>query len=108
VRTSEPAHDSWHQVPSPVQWYQGVDTLRTFPAEFMVPSHGRPVVGSGNIQNVLSAYRDAIQYVHDQTIRSMNRGRTPDELVELVALSPHLGTHPWLGEFYGTAKRSVR
>lgn len=92
----------------PVQWYEGVDTLRTFPAEFMVPSHGRPVIGSDNIQNVLTAYRDAIQFVHDQTIRFMNQGHTPDELVELVALPPHLADHPWLGEFYGTVKHSVR
>jgi len=92
----------------PVQWYEGVDTLRTFPADFMVPSHGRPVVGYDNIQNVLTAYRDAIQYVHDQTIRFMNRGHTPDELVELVTLPPHLADHPWLGEFYGTVKHSVR
>jgi len=74
----------------------------------MVPSHGRPVVGYDNIQNVLTAYRDAIQYVHDQTIRFMNRGHTPDELVELVTLPPHLADHPWLGEFYGTVKHSVR
>ena len=25
-----------------------------------------------------------------------------------MALPPHLGTHPWLGEFYGTVKHSVR
>ena len=38
----------------------------------------------------------------------MNRGYTPDQLVEVVALPPHLAEHPWLGEYYGTVKHSVR
>ena len=53
------------------------------------------------IQNMLTAYRDAIQFVHDQTIRYINKGYTPDELVEVVKLPPHLANHPWLGDFYG-------
>jgi alkyl sulfatase BDS1-like metallo-beta-lactamase superfamily hydrolase len=58
---------------------------------------------------LLVAYRDAMQYVHDQTVRLMARGLTPDELVEAVAeLPPRLRAHPWLGEFYGTVTQTVR
>ena len=65
--------------------------------------------GQAQVEELLTAYRDAIQYVHDQTVRQMNRGLTPDEIVELVGhLPPHLAAHPWLGEFYGTVKHSVR
>jgi alkyl sulfatase BDS1-like metallo-beta-lactamase superfamily hydrolase len=93
----------------PVNWFKSIDKLRRFNAEHMVPSHGRPVSGRQNIEELLTSYRDAIQYVHDQTIRHMNRGLTPDELVEVVSkLPPHLANHPWLGEFYGTVKHSVR
>jgi alkyl sulfatase BDS1-like metallo-beta-lactamase superfamily hydrolase len=93
----------------PVNWFKSIDLLRRFGAEHMVPSHGRPVSGKDNIEELLTSYRDAIQYVHDQTIRNMNRGLTPDELVEVVSkLPPHLASHPWLGEFYGTVKHSVR
>jgi alkyl sulfatase BDS1-like metallo-beta-lactamase superfamily hydrolase len=93
----------------PVNWFKSIDKLRQFGAEHMVPSHGRPVSGKQNIEELLTSYRDAIQYVHDQTIRNMNKGLTPDELVEVVSkLPPHLASHPWLGEFYGTVKHSVR
>lgn len=93
----------------PVNWFKTIDMLRRFSAEHMVPSHGRPVSGKQNIEDLLTAYRDAIQYVHDQTIRNMNKGLTPDELVEVVSkLPPQLASHPWLGEFYGTVKHSVR
>ncbi|MFQ5992404.1 MAG: alkyl/aryl-sulfatase [Nitrospiraceae bacterium] len=92
----------------PIPWFKSIDVMRQFPAEYLVPSHGRPIVGYDGIQEMLTAYRDAIQYVHDQTIRYMNKGYTPDELVEVVALPPHLAEHPWLGEYYGTVKHAVR
>lgn len=39
----------------------------------------------------------------------MNKGLTPDELVEKVKLPPHLaGYTPYLREYYGTVKHSVR
>jgi alkyl sulfatase BDS1-like metallo-beta-lactamase superfamily hydrolase len=74
----------------------------------MVPTHGRPIVGYENVQNMLTAYRDAIQFVHDQTIRYMNRGYTPEQLVEVVKLTPHLAEHPWPNEDYGSVKHVVR
>ncbi len=92
----------------PKQWYKSIDVLRTFGARFMAPSHGRPVSGRKNVADILTAYRDAIQFVHNQTIRYMNQGFTPDELVDLVKLPEHLAGHPWLGEFYGTVKHCVR
>ncbi len=93
----------------PVKWFKSIDKLRDFHPDYLVPSHGRPMTGASQIEEMLTAYRDAIQYVHDQTIRYMNRGLTPDELVEVVSkLPPHLAANPWLGEFYGTVKHSVR
>ncbi len=93
----------------PVAWYKTIDFMRGLQAEHLVPSHGRPMSDQAKIAEMLTAYRDAIQYVHDQTIRLLNKGLTPDEIVEQVAHLPaHLAQHPWLGEFYGTVKHSVR
>ena len=93
----------------PVNWFRSIDLLRRYEAAHLVPSHGRPVSGQEKVEELLTSYRDAIQYVHDQTIRNMNKGLTPDELVAVVSkLPPHLANHPWLGEFYGTVKHSVR
>ena len=93
----------------PIAWYKSIDKLRSFGAEHLVPSHGRPLSGKEKVEEMLTAYRDGIQYVHDQTIRLLNKGLTPDEIVEQVAHLPaHLANHPWLGEFYGTVKHSVR
>lgn len=94
---------------SPIDWYRSIDALRRFRAAAMVPSHGIPVVGADAVEEVMRNYRDAIQYVHDQTIRHMNKGLTPDELVQVVKLPPHLaGYKPWMLEFFGTVRQAVR
>lgn len=93
----------------PVLWVGSLDKLRAFQAEHMVPLHGRPVSGAQKVEEVLRMTRDGIAYVHDQTVRWMNKGLTPDELVEKVKLPPHLaGYTPYLREYYGTVKHSVR
>jgi alkyl sulfatase BDS1-like metallo-beta-lactamase superfamily hydrolase len=93
----------------PVKWVRSLDVLRDFDAEAMVLQHGPPVTGKAEVARVLEVYRDQIQFVHDQTIRGMNKGLTPQELAETVKLPPHLaGVRPWAGEFYGTVKHSVR
>jgi alkyl sulfatase BDS1-like metallo-beta-lactamase superfamily hydrolase len=89
-------------------WVRSLDAMRALHAEHLAPSHTRPVSGAEDVDEILTAYRDAIQYVHDQTIRGMNRGLTPDELVERIELPPHLESHPYLQEFYGTVEWSVR
>ncbi|MCB9779704.1 MAG: MBL fold metallo-hydrolase [Alphaproteobacteria bacterium] len=89
-------------------WVDSIDAMRDLGAEALVPSHTRPVVGADAVEDVLVHYRDAIQYVHDQTIRGVNAGRTPDELAATIALPAHLASHPWLAEHYGRVPWSVR
>jgi alkyl sulfatase BDS1-like metallo-beta-lactamase superfamily hydrolase len=90
------------------QWYQSIDRMRAKKARVLIPSHTRPVIGEENVERVLTDYRDAIQFVHDQSIRGMNMGLTADELVEYVRLPAHLAAAPCLQPFYGTVAWSVR
>jgi alkyl sulfatase BDS1-like metallo-beta-lactamase superfamily hydrolase len=91
-----------------MQWVKSLDKMRALRPEYLVPSHTRPITGAGRIYETLTNYRDAIQFVHDQTIRCMNQGLTPDEIVERVKLPPHLARLPYLHEYYGTVAWSVR
>lgn len=93
----------------PVRWFKSIDRLRGFKAEAMALQHGPPVEGAAEVERVLTVYRDGIQFVHDQTVRYMNKGLTPEELAQVVKLPAHLGgTKPWMEEFYGTVSHSVR
>jgi alkyl sulfatase BDS1-like metallo-beta-lactamase superfamily hydrolase len=90
-------------------WFQAIDVMRElYPAKYTVASHGRPISGYDEVAETLTAYRDAIQYVYDQSLRFINKGFLPDDLVEVVRLPEHLSSHPWLGDFYGGVPHSVR
>jgi len=89
-------------------WVDSIDKMRALKPEFLVPQHTRPITGAAAIDQTLTNYRDAIQFVHDQTIRLMNKGLTPNEIVERVKLPPHLARQPYLHEYYGTVAWSVR
>jgi alkyl sulfatase BDS1-like metallo-beta-lactamase superfamily hydrolase len=91
-----------------MDWVRSLDKMRALNAQFIAPGHTKPIVGQQKIQEVLTHYRDAIQYVHDQTLYGMNKGLTPDQLVETVNLPPHLKDHPYLQELYGTVEWGVR
>lgn len=93
---------------SPKRWVASLDRMRELPVELLVPSHTEPVVGNNAITKVLTDYRDGISFVHDQAVRYINLGYTPDRLVDAVRLPPHLAQSPYLQELYGTVEWSVR
>lgn len=90
------------------QWANSLDKMRYLNPEIVIPSHTQPIKGAENIQKVFRDYADAVRFVHDQTIRYMNKGLTPDEIVEKVILPDHLSQSPYLKEFYGRVDWSVR
>jgi glyoxylase-like metal-dependent hydrolase (beta-lactamase superfamily II) len=65
--------------------------------EFMIPSHGMAVAGNAEIIKRVTRYRDAIQYVHDETVKGMNAGKSVWTLMNEIKLPPALD----IGESYG-------
>lgn len=89
-------------------WKKSLDLIRRIRPSYLVPSHTRPIEGDTTIYKILTDYRDAIQFTHDQTVRYMNLGLTPNEIVERVQLPVHLAESPYLAEFYGKVEWTVR
>jgi alkyl sulfatase BDS1-like metallo-beta-lactamase superfamily hydrolase len=90
------------------KWMDALDRMRSFDVEYLVPSHGQPIIGKEESQRVLTLYRDVIQYTHDQSIRYINKGYTQDELANTIRLPDYLDVDPWTREMYGTVKHNVR
>ena len=57
---------------------------------------------------MLTNYRDAIRFVFDKTIEGMNRGLTPDELVDYVKMPERFADKDYLREYYGNVQWAVR
>ena len=94
---------------NPLDYIDSIDFYRTFNAEHLVLCHGaHPILdGAENISRELTNYRDALQFVHDQTVQYMNKGLTPGEIKELVKLPPHLAEDSYLQEVYGQVDRDI-
>ena len=92
----------------PEQWIASLERMLALGAEHVVPGHTRPITGAALVRAALTAYRDGIQSVLDQTLAGMRKGERPDELVQRVKLPPQLADNPYLQEFYGSVAWSVR
>ena len=89
-------------------WADSLDRMLDEKPEHLVPGHTRPILGEAGVKQALTDYRDAIQFVFDKTIEGMNKGLTPDELVEYVELPAHLTEKDYLQEYYGNKQWAVR
>ena len=72
--------------------------------KLLLTGHHGPVVGKETIREELTRLRDAVRYVHDQTVRGMNHGVDIHTLMRDIELPPELE----VGEGYGKVSWSVR
>lgn len=81
-----------------------VQTVLDLGAQTILYGHHGPVEGSDIIATELSVLRDAILYVHDETVKGMNAGADLPTLMATIQLPPELE----VGEGYGKVSWSVR
>ena len=89
-------------------WIASLDLLRTYPADALLPGHTRPILGREAVTDVLTTFRDALDYVLTETLACMERGLGLEETAATVTLPPRYRDLPYLQEFYGTVAWSVR
>ena len=93
---------------TPDAWLTSLNRVIAVDPEHVVPGHTRPVLGAAAASAALTAYRDGLKSILDQTLDGIRRGERPDELVAHVKLPPALAEHPFLQEFYGGIEWTVR
>lgn len=72
------------------KWYAGIDKIRNYQPHYLVGTHMRPLHGKDECTSLLTDYRDAIQYTHDQTVRLINMGYTPDYAINELGQLPRI------------------
>ncbi|MCW5968564.1 MAG: MBL fold metallo-hydrolase [Blastocatellales bacterium] len=87
-----------------LDYIKSLDRVLALKPEILLPSHGVPVHGSAEITRQVVRYRDAIQYVHDETVKGMNAGKDVFTLMRDIRLPAALD----VGESYGKLSWSVR
>ncbi len=72
----------------------------------VVGGHTAPIIGSA--KEVLTNYRNAMQWVLDRTLEGLGQFMTPDELVEHARLPERFAGLDYLADYYGTVEGTVR
>ncbi len=87
----------------PAGYLRAMQQVLDLDVEHLLGTHLIPIDGKEKIYKTVTTYRDAIQYINDQTIRYINKGYTTDELKEKFRdLPAYLDMEPFTREMYGT------
>ena len=93
---------------SPPDVLASIDKLRSLMPKYLVGCHGIPIVGHEQVYEFATAHRDALAYVYQQTVRGINRGLGPDEIVREVRLPQQIADIPVLYPAYVDVEHMVR
>jgi glyoxylase-like metal-dependent hydrolase (beta-lactamase superfamily II) len=81
-----------------------VERVRNLAPELLVTGHFEPIAGADRIDAELIRLRDAIQYIHDQTVAGMNAGKDVHTLMREITLPAECE----VGQGYGKVAWDVR
>jgi linear primary-alkylsulfatase len=77
-------------------------------SDVLFSGHHWPCWGSEQIVEYLEKQRDLYTYLHDQTLRLLNRGHTGPEIAELIELPPSLASEWHCREYYGSISHNTK
>jgi alkyl sulfatase BDS1-like metallo-beta-lactamase superfamily hydrolase len=98
-------------VRDPRRWAHHLDeALELFGerCEVLFGGHHWPCWGRERIVDFLEKQRDLYAYLHDQTLRLLNKGHTGPEIAELLELPPSLADEWHCREYYGSVSHNAK
>lgn len=87
-----------------LRFIDSLDRVRALEPELLLVGHHDPIRGKDLIADELTRLRDAVEYVHVQTVRGMNEGKDVMTLMRQIELPEELE----VGQGYGKVSWSVR
>ncbi len=89
-------------------WMDSLSRFIELQPQYLLLGHTQSLKGRDLIREHLENYRAAIQYVHDETLRYLNDGKSVEEAVAGIELPDKLARLPYLQGLYGRVDWSVR
>lgn len=74
----------------------------------MIGQHHWPVWGNAKIIDYLEVQRDLYKFAHDQTLRMINQGMTPNEISEELRLPKSIEDNWHTRGYYGSLRHNVK
>lgn len=76
--------------------------------DVLIAQHNWPVWGGERARAFLAKQRDAYRFLHDQTVRLMNRGYVAAEIADAIRMPPGLVEEWSTHAFYGSLKHNIK
>ncbi len=89
-----------------LDWIESLTKMLAEKPTHLVGGHTRPILDDA--EEVLKNYRDALQYVYDETVQGAKQFKTPDELVASIRLPERLAELDYLADYYGSVEGTIR
>jgi alkyl sulfatase BDS1-like metallo-beta-lactamase superfamily hydrolase len=93
-----------------LKWARYLDTSLEWAkdADVLFNQHHWPVWGKERISQSISMQRDTYKYIHDQTVRQINAGKTGPEIAETLSMPPAIQNFLNVRGYYGTVSHNVK
>ncbi|PLW68749.1 alkyl sulfatase dimerization domain-containing protein [Pseudohalioglobus lutimaris] len=92
----------------PKELIAGIDIIRQIKPTYLHGAHGKPIRSKQEAYEIATAHRDLYSFIYNQSVRAINLGMTPDEMVNTIRIPEHLDQHPWLFPAYIDNEYSLR
>lgn len=92
----------------PLGVIEGLDLIRGINPKYLVGAHGEPLNTRESSYDFLTTHRDLYSFIYNQSIRGINKGMTPDEIVAEVIVPSHLDNDPRIFPAYIDNEYSLR
>lgn len=79
------------------QFLRDIERVIALEPELLITGHDAPIVGSARIRTDLTKIRDAVRYIHDETVKGMNEHKELSTLMREIRLPSHLQFAPGRG-----------
>jgi alkyl sulfatase BDS1-like metallo-beta-lactamase superfamily hydrolase len=92
-------------------WSKYLDAaLDTFinDTDVVIAQHHWPTWGQERVRAFITEQRDTYRYLHDQTLRLMSHGMTPNEIANAVRMPDSLASRWHARPYYGAIEHNVR
>ncbi len=89
-------------------WAKAIDKILQERPSAVVGGHTRPIVGEKAVNETLTNFKSAIDFLFNKTVEGINKGMTPAQLVEYVVLPEKYQSLDYLRPYYGNPEWAIR
>jgi alkyl sulfatase BDS1-like metallo-beta-lactamase superfamily hydrolase len=91
-----------------IEWARGLREMAALAPEILLPGHGLPVIGRGNVAQALTDTADYLESLYTQTLAMLNAGVPVVDMIHEIAPPAHLAEKPYLLPIYDEPEFIVR